>query len=195
MTDTRASVGRDVGTAYIPVGVGSMPPELERFNWNALIWGGLWAFVYGIWPWVLAFVGLLVVQLVFYWWFRSLAISDMPVVGALAAVASRALLSVIPTFVFAQRANRLLWERGIPDVPARRRAGTTTVTVGQFVCTQRRWLLIGMVLWVVSIAWSAATFESRPVSPGWFIGGLVGNVLFLAVVAAMALRDPYRHRG
>lgn len=144
---------------------------------------------------MLAFVGLTVVQLVFYWWFRSLAISDMPAVSTLAVVTSRILLSVIPMFFFAHRANRLLWERGIPDVPARRRAGMTTVTVGQFMCTQRRWLLIGIVLSVAGIAWSLATFESRSVSPARFIGGLVGDVLVLAVVAVIVLRDPHGRRG
>lgn len=135
-------------TADRGFGSGEMPPELDRFNWGALLLPSIWGIVYGVWPVVtLWLLGL------------STPVILMAIVGVAGptAVSSAAVgISVVSQIIgitislyIGASATRMLWRREqlrleVLGVPAR-------FSVEKYRARQKVWTRVGVVFLVFSL--------------------------------------------
>jgi hypothetical protein len=127
------------------MGNGDFPAELDRVNWGAFFFSGIWALWYGFWWWIALLVaavaagtnagevliGLLGGSALVHFWVRVVCVCA--VWGA--------------TVYLALNANRLVWESE-RDRLARTPTGLDEpILVGSYRKIQRRWVLAGLVTW------------------------------------------------
>ena len=135
-------------------GVGPVPLEVDRLNWSAVLWGALWALVYGVWPWFWTLVALdLVATIISVSIGRSTA-SSASAPATIAVYSLTTLLMWAPSVYFGFVANRVLWERR-----AQRPASGEPPTVEAFLRTQRTWAVIGLA-WV-GLGWVRSALVAR----------------------------------
>lgn len=158
-------------------GSGSMPQALDRLNWNAVVWGGLWALVYGVWTWFWLFVGLGLVQMLFFIWFNR--VSALAQVAALAVpvYALGTLVGWLPAFWLGFVANRTLWSM------RQRRPSSRAVPIESFLATQREWAIKGFALLILGeLLRLISAFQPHIWStPGYIAGTAVQVCTFVAV--------------
>lgn len=125
------------------VGEGVLPARLDRLNVGAFLLAGLWALIYGTWPWFFVFLGVAVFNLSV-----SLFISRIFGLGLLTSAVRQTVLqgvSLTLAAVFSLRANRLAWEK------ENRRIYTQEVPrapdlVVKFERDQRNWAVGGFIV-------------------------------------------------
>lgn len=123
-------------------GAGEMPPELNQFNWGALLLPMLWSVVYGVWPifmlWMLGFIApYVLVSLI------GLGGQDAVASAAVGITVVAQLVATIISLYIGMNATRLLWRKEqmrlqlVPNASPR-------FSVAKFMARQRLWRTFGI---------------------------------------------------
>lgn len=152
------------------LGQGTLPAELDRLNWSAVLWSALWAAVYGIWPWFWGLIALRTAGGVFFVLFNRSAVADSPSI-VIPVVLAWGLANWSLNAVFGWKANHLLWRR--------RQAATGTVpttTVATYLQTQRKWAFIGLAFLIFSYIPGSMRDGAITLSAGVGLGVALGSL-------------------
>lgn len=133
------------------MGDGDFPAQLDRVNWGAFFFSGIWAFWYGFWWWIALLVAALVAGTD-----TGEVLAEILGGSALVLLWVRVVCVCAvwgATLYLALNANRLVWESE-RDRLARTPAGLDgPITVGSYRKAQRTWAIAGLLLWAaVAIA-------------------------------------------
>jgi hypothetical protein len=169
------------------LGAGDFPPELDRVNWGAVLLGFFWAIAYRQTTWV---IGLALL------WAANLGVLGIAVrYGTLAHLAVTALFFAAFTtagIVLGLRANRLVWA-GEHAVAERRTARglAPAPSIREFLSSQRRWAITGVMLW--AFGWGVSLVRpSSALSP---LRAVITFSVELAAYGALFAVDRIRAAG
>ena len=126
-------------------GEGEFPDTLDRLNWAAVLLGGIWALIHGVWRWFLLLVGVRLLIGVLFNYLGASIYASVPATVALVGVTTT--LEWALSAVFGLRANRLAWAAEAERIASGRAQPPALIhSVGMFRQRQRTWLIIGLIL-------------------------------------------------
>jgi len=131
-------------------GGGDMPPELNRFNWGALLLPSIWGITFGVWPvvslWLLSFMTpFVLVSLV------GLAGQDAVDSAAVGITVISQVIGAVISLYIGANATRMLWRKEqvrlefVEDSQPR-------FSVERYLARQRLWVGFGIALTLFSVA-------------------------------------------
>jgi hypothetical protein len=131
-------------------GGGDMPPELNRFNWGALLLPSIWGITFGVWPvvslWLLSFMTpFVLVSLV------GLAGQDAVDSAAVGITVISQVIGAVISLYIGANATRMLWRKEqvrlefVEDSQPR-------FSVVRYLARQRLWVGFGIALTLFSVA-------------------------------------------
>ena len=146
------------GAGETPVGVGSIPPAMRRFNWGAFMIPAVWAVVYGVWPVLLAWVGVtllpLALSIVVGMAFPGTEVTSIPASWLLAVLLVSEAGSSFVRLWSGVRANELYWARESARLSANPDA-IPKVSAEKFLGRQTLWAMWGGLALLAGLALSA----------------------------------------
>lgn len=132
-------------------GQGDFPAVLDRVNWGAILLGGLWAVINGVWPAALALITLRVLAFGFFLSFGQHLNDSAAMVLAVSLGAE--LLNWIVLGWFGMHANALAWRSENRRIASGQwQPPGLTLSVQRYLDNQRNWVGLGALLLLMGYA-------------------------------------------
>lgn len=164
------------------MGDGEFPEDLDRVNWSAVMWGGLWFITYGAWWWLLLLTAVIVVS--------AAAFNYLPFLDQSAVLASYGMTIItqlmwyVVVIAGARQANRIVWTREKARVARQSDQSVPRPArlVSEYVESQRKWTILGLGFLILQLAGSLARSHGAPAGTsmaGWATSVLCMTALYL----------------